>query len=242
MALGAPRSWFTIRTLKSAQKEAIGELVPKGEPNPDLSCPFQEGISPEAKGPLALLQNRPRDGARRTRGTTVRSTGNEVQPHGYLPQNPAVQENRVSLEARGDPAGGRGAYQLGNEQSHNLRLWLPLPHCDSCAGVRLTCSPLPPLGPLRPGSPTSPCRGKEKTEGRRAQSRKMGKDGDVPTQVNPPTTHLITVLTRAPMWSCRPGQANGALGTITASGAKGPFFTLGEKRETEAERMDYPLL
>lgn len=81
------------------------------------------------------------------------------------------------------------------------------------------CDPGPPLLPAE-------------TEGRKAQSREWGQDGEAPTRVDPPTTHLIPILTGAPVWPCRAGQPNGALGTVTTSGAKGPFFTLGEKRET----------
>lgn len=56
-------------------------------------------------------------------------------------------------------------------------------------------------------------------EGRKARSRDGG-------GIHPPATHLVTILTWAPKWSRRTRQPNGALGTVTTSGAKRPFFTL----------------
>lgn len=83
-----------------------------------------------------------------------------------------------------------------------------------------------------PGPPLLPAETEKRQRVRRLRPGRGGQDGDAPTRVNPPTTHLVTILTRAPMWSCRAGQPNGALGTVTTSGAKGAFFTLEEKRET----------
>lgn len=84
MALGAPRSWLTIRTLMAVRKEAIGELIPKGKRNPDLlappSCPFQGGSPQKPKGPLPYSRVAQGMVPRRIRGTNCETHGKRGAP------------------------------------------------------------------------------------------------------------------------------------------------------------------
>lgn len=227
-ALGAPQSRLTIRTLKVARKEVVGELVPEGKPNPDLlaphSRPFQGGSPQKPKGPLPYSRVARGMKTQRTRGTNRETHGKRGAPELACGTPQILTAAPGCPRVPSGPAGPGGPCRrkrsLSGGQRAESQPQTPSSLCPTAVpaqGFSLPARLCPPWALCDPGPPILPAETRKQHEGRKARSR----DGGGGSTLQPLT--LSPSSPGPPGGPAGPGSPMGPWAPSRPAGPRGPF-------------------